>query len=215
MVCPGRATRVPVKRLPAHERSSRIYQGQDNSMSSSSQSLLDREFHDRSSGSDIDMPQENISLDTSLSRKRILAVASGGGHWVQLMRLIPAFNGHEVVYITTHGGYRSQVEPARFFLVRDANRWIKFRMLLTAIHVGLLVLYLKPDVVISTGAAPGYFAIRFGRWVGAKTIWIDSIANAEKLSMSGELAGKHAHLWLTQWPHLAKESGPQYMGAVL
>ncbi len=149
------------------------------------------------------------------ARKRVLAVASGGGHWVQMMRIIPAFEGHEVMYLTTHAGYQSEVGSASFYLVRDANRWSKFRMVLTALHVAALVLYLRPDVIISTGAAPGYFAIRFGKWVGAQTIWIDSIANAEKLSMSGELAGRHADLWLTQWPHLARESGPRYLGAVL
>ena len=73
----------------------------------------------------------------------------------------------------------------------------------------------NPDVIVSTGAAPGYFAIRFGRLLGIKTIWIDSIANAEELSMSGQKAGKHADLWLTQWKHLAKPQGPLYYGNVI
>lgn len=70
-------------------------------------------------------------------------------------------------------------------------------------------------MVLSTGAAPGYIAVRLGKLIGAKTIWIDSIANVEHLSMAGELAGQHADLWLTQWPHLAKADGPHFHGAVL
>ena len=35
-------------------------------------------------------------------------------------------------------------------------------------------------MVISTGAAPGYFAMRFAKWLGRRTIWIDSIANVEQ-----------------------------------
>jgi hypothetical protein len=73
----------------------------------------------------------------------------------------------------------------------------------------------RPDVVISTGAAPGYFAILFGKKLGAKTIWLDSIANVDELSMSGRAVGKYADLWLTQWEHLATEGGPDFIGAVL
>ena len=73
----------------------------------------------------------------------------------------------------------------------------------------------RPDVVVSTGAAPGYFCLKFAKWVGARTVWIDSIANADCLSLAGEKAGRYADLWLTQWPHLARPDGPHYRGAVL
>ena len=72
-----------------------------------------------------------------------------------------------------------------------------------------------PDVVVSTGAAPGYAAIRFAGWIGAKTIWVDSIANVEELSLSGRMAGRIADLWLTQWEHLAGPQGPHFEGSVL
>ena len=46
-------------------------------------------------------------------------------------------------------------------------------------------------------------------------LWIDSLANGEELSMSGRRAAKHADLWLTQWPELAEDGGPEYAGSVL
>jgi hypothetical protein len=73
----------------------------------------------------------------------------------------------------------------------------------------------KPDIVISTGAAPGYLALRLGRLINAKTIWLDSIANVDQLSLSGLRVGRYADLWLTQWPHLAKPEGPHYGGSVI
>jgi hypothetical protein len=76
------------------------------------------------------------------------------------------------------------------------------------------VLRERPDVVLSTGAAPGFFALLFGRLLGARTIWLDSIANIEELSMSGRMARRHADLWLTQWPHLARPDGPECAGRV-
>ena len=51
--------------------------------------------------------------------------------------------------------------------------------------------------------------------LGATTVWIDSIANVEELSMSGRHARRHADVWLTQWPHLAQPDGPHYRGGVL
>jgi UDP-N-acetylglucosamine:LPS N-acetylglucosamine transferase len=77
------------------------------------------------------------------------------------------------------------------------------------------VLRARPDVIISTGAAPGILGIFFGRLIGAQTIWIDSIANAEELSLSGRIALRVAHKALTQWPHLAKAEGPEYHGSIL
>ncbi|HZZ43824.1 MAG TPA: hypothetical protein VFE58_12875 [Tepidisphaeraceae bacterium] len=149
------------------------------------------------------------------SVKKVLAIASGGGHWVQLQRLIPATDEHEVVFVTTIESYRSDVNGHRFYVVADANRWNKFALIKMAIKLAWIISKERPDVMISTGAAPGYFALRMGKLIGSRTIWLDSIANVEELSMSGAKIGRYADLWLTQWPHLAKPEGPYFAGAVL
>jgi UDP-N-acetylglucosamine:LPS N-acetylglucosamine transferase len=148
-------------------------------------------------------------------KKRVLAVSSGGGHWVQLLRLREALEGCEVTYVTVSRAYRSDVEGCRFRAVTDGTRWDKFRLLRMAAQIGWILLRVRPDTVISTGAAPGYFAIRLGKLLGARTVWIDSVANVEKLSLSGQRVGPHADLWLTQWPHLATPDGPYFLGGVL
>ncbi len=156
--------------------------------------------------------------------RRVLAVASGGGHWVQLMRLRPAWDGHRVTYVTTTGAFRAEVrrdaaargQPAPdYFVVPEANRWQKLKLVRQLLGLAIIVLRTRPDAVITTGAAPGYFALRLGRLVGARTAWVDSIANAGELSLSGKRAGRHADLWLTQWPDLARPAGPYFRGAVL
>lgn len=150
-----------------------------------------------------------------LNRPKVLAIASGGGHWVQLLRLRPAFEGCDVTYATVRDGYRADVGNANFRLIRDGNRWNKIAVLRSALGIFWLVLTLRPDVVISTGAAPGFFGVRFGKWLGARVIWVDSVANAEELSMSGQKAGTFVDLWLTQWPHLTSDDGPKCFGSVL
>ena len=149
-------------------------------------------------------------------KTKILALSSGGGHWVQLLRLRPAFVGCDVVYATVREGYRSDLDPdSEFRLIPDANRWNKVGLVRALFAVTRLMWRERPDVVISTGAAQGYFAIRVGRLFGARTVWLDSIANGEELSLSGQKAGPHASLWLTQWAHLARPGGPHYGGSVL
>ncbi|MEM7624096.1 MAG: UDP-N-acetylglucosamine--LPS N-acetylglucosamine transferase [Planctomycetota bacterium] len=148
-------------------------------------------------------------------RRRVLAVASRGGHWVQLLRLLPAFDNCNVVYVSTDEGYRDQVDGAPFRTLPDASRWNKLAMMRLALCVAWLVIRYRPMVVISTGAAPGFFAVVFGKVLGARTIWLDSIANAEKMSLSGEKAKPFADLWMTQWPQVAARSGASYSGAIL
>ena len=148
-------------------------------------------------------------------KTKIVAISSGGGHWIQLLRLRPAFADCDVTFVTVRHSYRADIGEARFRIVPDANRWDKLKLFRTACSVTWMLLCERPDVVISTGAAPGYFAICFGKAMGARTIWIDSIANVEALSMSGQRAGRYADLWLTQWRHLAAADGPEFLGNVL
>jgi exopolysaccharide biosynthesis glucuronosyltransferase PssD len=147
--------------------------------------------------------------------QRIMAIASGGGHWVQLLRLRPAFEGYEVIYVSVLDSYRADVPGERFRSVPDATRWNKLRLVWLALSIVWLMLTIRPRVIITTGAAPGYLALRVGKLFGARTVWVDSIANVEKLSLSGKKIGRHADLWLTQWEHLASPGGPSYMGSVL
>lgn len=147
--------------------------------------------------------------------RRVIAIASAGGHWVQLLRLRPAFQGVDVVYISTHAGLRRQVIESKFYSVRDANRWDKFGLMLMTAQIFWLLVRIRPDAIVTTGAAPGYVAIRLGKLLGAKGLWLDSIANSEELSHSGKMAGRVADEWLTQWPELSSPEGPDYHGAVL
>ncbi len=155
---------------------------------------------------------------------RVMATASAGGHWVQLMRLRPSWAGLEVTYVTTDPGLeaplrnqadRIQDKIAGFHTVVEANRWNKMRLIRQLLQLFRIILTVRPDVIITTGAAPGYFALRIGKLLGARTIWVDSIANADELSLSGKRVRAHADLWLTQWDHLANADGPTHLGSVI
>lgn len=148
------------------------------------------------------------------SAPKVLAISSGGGHWIQLMRIRPAFAASDVVYATVADAYAADVDGYSFVTVPNGNIWSAWGLLRSALGVAWLMLRLRPDVVVTTGAAPGYFAVVFGRLIGARTLWLDSMANAEGLSMSGRRARKFADLCLTQWRHLSGDGGPDFRGAV-
>lgn len=153
--------------------------------------------------------------DALPTRSKIVAISSGGGHWVELLRLRPAFEGHFVVYVTVSEAYHPQVGDAPLRVIRDVTRWDRLGLVRCGLQVLRILVEERPDVVVSTGALPGFFGVVLAKRLGIKTVWVDSLANAEELSMSGQRIGPHADLWLTQWEELAKPGGPEYAGTVL
>ena len=131
------------------------------------------------------------------------------------MLLRSSFGDSKVDYATTIAGLaeRSNLPPAT--IIPDFNAHKPFKTVFGAAVVAWMVLRSPATVIVSTGAAPGLIALMVGRVTGRRTIWIDSIANPERLSLCGRLAGRFADLWLTQWEHLAKPGGPMFAGAVL
>ena len=150
-----------------------------------------------------------------MTRKRILAIASGGGHWVQLMRLRAAFEGLEVTYVSRDPSSAADVPGERYSTIGDASRNQKLAFIGVILQALWLLIRVRPAVIVTTGAAPGLVALVLGKALfRARTIWIDSMANVETISSSGRLAARFADICLTQWPELAT-GDVQYWGAVL
>ncbi len=147
--------------------------------------------------------------------KKIMAVASGGGHWSQMKIISEAFPTANITYVTTTMN-KAAVEDNNLVIhwVNDADITQKFKLLWLALSMLWLTLYLRPNIIISTGAAPGFFAIIFAKAIGAKTIWIDSIANYSKPSLSGAKVKKICDLYITQWPHQADDKA-NYWGHLI
>jgi len=133
----------------------------------------------------------------------VFAIASIGGHWIQLLRLMPLFRENNVSFISTKSSLKETVEGHQYYQVPDANRNNKVNLIKCCLSIGARIVISRPKVIVTTGAAPGLFGIFIGKILGVKTIWIDSIANVEKLSLSGKIAAKFADRVYTQWEHLA------------
>lgn len=150
-------------------------------------------------------------------KKNILAVASFGGHWMQLLRIaFPLETFYNISYASTSKKCSTMVPNRKFYHLTDFSRWNVWRIPFALLSVIAILLKERPSTVISTGAAPGLLVLIIAKYLFfRKTIWVDSFANAGQLSFCGKMAVKlHIDHVYTQWEHL---SGPavKYSGSII
>lgn len=138
-----------------------------------------------------------------MKKKKILAVSSIGGHWVQLLRIARSMESqYEVVYMCTHPKCKTMIGDCRFHTMMDFSRWNAWKMVPASFKILAILIKERPTAIITTGAAPGLLTLILGRMIGIKTIWVDSVANVKTMSGCGKLARKFANHVYTQWPEL-------------
>ena len=137
------------------------------------------------------------------SKLRICLVASAGGHLNQLLKLQNSWNGYDVFCITTSDTVREKLQVYRkVYVVGESNRQHPIRVINVLLRCIKVVFNERPDVLISTGASVGCMACFLGRLYGARVVWIDSITNVERISLSGRMVRYIADLFLVQWTEL-------------
>lgn len=153
----------------------------------------------------------------------ILAISSPGGHWAQLTTICDNLP-HPVVYARAGTAKPTMSTPEaaegrggrdRPHFIQDANKDKKWHLVLCLRDTTALIRRTAPSLVITTGAAPGFFACLIARLTGRRCVFIDSIANAERLSLSARLCRLFGLPVLTQWQSLADGRRVQYKGSVL
>ncbi len=148
---------------------------------------------------------------------KICIAASSGGHLSQLLKLASSYEHQDIVCVTTKEETRKKLETyGPVYVVGECNREHPFKVLSVLFKSIKVLLKHRPDIVISTGAAVGCISCFLGKMLGAKVLWIDSITNVERLSMSGRMVRHIADVFLVQWPELAeKYDNAEYCGAVI
>jgi len=173
--------------------------------------LSSKAARDRSSAT----PRDLVESAAVPNLPRLLVGASGGGHWIELLRLRPAFAGFDVAYVSTFDSYAEVVSGQRYYTVPDASRF-RLKTFAPVFVRALRILWKeRPAAILTTGSAPMLPFIVLGRLFAAKTIWIDSIANAEHISTSGRIAKRFAHCCLAQWPDVAVDEGIEFWGNII
>ena len=139
-----------------------------------------------------------------MKKEKICLAASAGGHLNQLLALSPVWQEYDFFFVTSlenaAGNLRKQ---ARTYVLGECNRQHPLRTCMVAFRALKAVCKERPSIVLSTGAAPGFLICFWAKLFGAEIIWLDSIANINKLSLSGRLVRPFADLILSQWPEVA------------
>jgi UDP-N-acetylglucosamine:LPS N-acetylglucosamine transferase len=148
---------------------------------------------------------------------KICLVASAGGHLSQLLKIVPAVDGYEAFVVTTSEAVRKNLVPlGRVHVVGECNRQHRLQVVRVFLACWRILRREKPDVILSTGAAAGCLCCFLGKLRGAKVVWVDSITNVDRLSLSGRLVRRIADLFIVQWPALAqKYRGTEYIGTIV
>ena len=151
---------------------------------------------------------------------KICAGASAGGHMNQLLRLLDhtdSWPQQPTFYVTTLDVLAHRLaEKGPVYVIGECNRHHPLRAVKTIVRCLNIVLKERPDVVLTTGSMPLALFCFISKLFGARIVWIDSIANIERFSMSGLFIRTFADLFLTQWPELAEDDKKaEYAGSIL
>ena len=135
----------------------------------------------------------------------------------QLLKLKDSWTRYNVFYITTREAVRKKLrQNGKVYVVGECNRRHPIRVVKVFSRCFKVVFQERPDVVISSGAAVGCITCFLGKLAGARVVWIDSITNVERISLSGRIVRYISDLFLVQWPELAEQySSMEYLGAVI
>ena len=148
---------------------------------------------------------------------KIGLVASAGGHLDELLKIAGPCISRRTFAVTTSATVNGAFGGAiRTYAVADCNRQHLLRVMVLVLQCARILLRERPDVIVSTGAAVGCVTCLLAKTLGARVIWLDSITNVNRPSLSGRLVRPFADLFLVQWPELARgRRRVEYAGVVI
>ena len=148
----------------------------------------------------------------------VLLVCTAGGHLMQLWSLREAWSGYEHAWVVgSHGG--GDVESLLageevHYAYSPAARSLK-NAVRNLVLAWRLVGRLRPQVLVTTGAAVAVPFAWVARARGVRVAYVETLARASRPSLSCRMAGPTADRLYVQWPELlATVRGSRYAGTV-
>ena len=141
-------------------------------------------------------------------KKKICLVSSCGGHFMELMQLLPAVKDNDF-YIVTEKNVASMaiVEKYKhYYLVQQEREGISFifkfgwNILLSFIYF----IIERPTTIITTGAGASYPTCLFARIFKRRIIYVESFAKLDSESVTGKMVYPFADYFFVQWPEMKK-----------
>lgn len=141
--------------------------------------------------------------------KRVLFVASTGGHLDELLQLDKMFNNYDYHIVTektkSNLGLKKKYDNRVSYLVYGTYTGIlnkviyPFKLLFNTFKSFLIYMKYRPEFIVSTGAHTSGPMCLIGHLLGSKVIFIETFANSKTKSVTGSIVYKFADLFIVQW----------------
>ena len=153
---------------------------------------------------------------TDVPAPEVLLVCSPGGHLQQLQALRPAWGDRTRLWVTLHSADVTDVLAGEdiVFGAGPTNRSVSkfFRNLALAWR---LVRELRPQAILSTGAALAVPFFIVGRLHGCRCVYVESLTRTRTLSLSGRLVSPLASAFFVQWATTRAPRKARFVGNIL
>ena len=141
--------------------------------------------------------------------KKVLFIASTGGHLNELMQLEPLFEKYNYSIITEKDKTNESLKEKygkRLYFLPYGTRTKLFTYIFKYFYLCLKTIYLyfkiRPNAIVTTGTHTAGPMCIIGKIFKSKVIYIETFANRNKKTATGKLINKIADLFIVQWEEM-------------
>ena len=138
--------------------------------------------------------------------KKVLFISSTGGHLKELLELKSLFTKYDSYLITekTKSTINLKKEYGKkvgylIFGTKDHILTYPFKLLVNCFISLYYFIKFRPKYIVTTGAHTAGPICCIGKIFGSKIIFIETMANSSKKTVTGSLIYKFADLFIVQW----------------
>lgn len=142
-------------------------------------------------------------------RKKVLFIASTGGHFNELLQLKPLFEKYDYHIITEKDAmtisfkekYKNKISYVLYGTRAHMFKYI-FQFLINCILSIILFIKIRPKVIVTTGTHTAGPICVLGKIFRRKIIFIETFANRHTKTATGRIIYKFADLFIVQWKEM-------------
>lgn len=149
--------------------------------------------------------------------RRIIFAASAGGHLAQLVQLEPWYRDHDVWWVTFDlpDAVNLLADAQTVWAFHPTTRSIK-NLLRNTLLAAKVLRRVRPDVIVSSGAAIAVPFFWIGKLFGAKTVYVEVVDRIDTRTLTARLVSPVTDLFVVQDPsQLALFPGSHLIGPLL
>ncbi len=149
-------------------------------------------------------------------KRRVLLVASPGGHLLQMLALEPAWGDRDRVWVTLERADANQLLAGEKIVfahgptVRNVANFLRNVCL-----AWVTIRRYKPEALLSTGAALAVPFFLVGRLCGVRLVYVESFTRVSGPGLSGKLVYPLTDEFFVQWPSALGRRRARYAGSVV